>query len=313
MAPKCFSRWAQRQHRRGTAEPVLVSAEGGTPQQLAASVLQHGSWKWVAEHPDGRLSAAGTHETLGKGFFTFSRSGEHVIKSNTSAVPSLPSPSTYERFRFTWTRTGTRLYVEATVKVDNLWRIDVDPGTLEWRGAERLTTGGGSDIDAVVSADESRIAYVQQIASMRLWAFPLDAADGRLKGEGQPFSEDGAAVGAADLSPTGPLPSISCCARGPNGRKCGCTGSTPEPRSSSSLTGSTRGGRGWAKHRRFQVAKDAQSALMLREPDGTERQLSPWSQTRSLLPTQALPGTQSSSWAPLRRKPRRSGSGAWRS
>ena len=89
------------------------------------------------------------------------------------------------------------------MKVDNLWRVEVDPGTLEWRSAERLTTGGGSDIDAVVSADESRIAYMQQIASMRLWAFPLDAAEGQLKGEGKPFSEDGAAVGAADLSPDG--------------------------------------------------------------------------------------------------------------
>ena len=219
-----------------------VPAEGGTPQQLAAPVLQRGSWKWVAEHPDGRLSAAGTHETLGKGFFTFSRSGEHVIKSNTSAVPSLPSPSTYERFRFAWNRTGTRLYVEATVKVDNLWRIDVDPGTLEWRGAERLTTGGGSDIDAVVSADESRIAYVQQTSSMRLWSFPLDAAEGRLKGEGQPFRRMARPLAPRTSPPTGPLPSISCCVRGPNGRKCGCTGSTPETRSSSSLTGSTRGG-----------------------------------------------------------------------
>src|SRR4029453_3536374 len=83
-----------------------VSAEGGAPQQLAAAVLQRGTWKWVAEHPDGRLSAVGTHETQGKGFYTFSRSGEHLIKSNTSAVPSLVSSTTYDRFRFVWNRTG---------------------------------------------------------------------------------------------------------------------------------------------------------------------------------------------------------------
>jgi eukaryotic-like serine/threonine-protein kinase len=180
-----------------------VPAEGGTAQALAAPVLEHGTWLWIAEHPDGRLSAAGTHETQGKGFYTFSRSGEHLIKSNTSAVPSIISARSYDRFRFVWNRTGTRLYVEATVRVGNLWRVDVDPSTLEWRGAERLTTGGGSDIDAVLSSDESRIAYVQQTSSMRLWAFPFDAAEGRLKGEAHPFSEEGAVVGTADLSTDG--------------------------------------------------------------------------------------------------------------
>ena len=38
---------------------------------------------------------------------------------------------------------------------------------------------------------------------------------------------------------------------------------------------------------------------MLREPDGTERQLSPWSQTRSLLPTKALPARSRSSVSAL--------------
>mgnify|MGYP003694229775 CR=1 FL=1 len=130
-----------------------MPAEGGTPQQLAAPVLQRGTWKRVAEHPDGRLSRSATHETQGKGFYTFSRSGEHRDQVETRRRRRRwSSPSTYERFRFAWNRTGTRLYVEATVEGGQpLAQSSVDPGTLEWRGAERLTTGGGSDIDAVPS------------------------------------------------------------------------------------------------------------------------------------------------------------------
>ena len=178
-----------------------VPAEGGAPTELAAAMLGHGTWKWIAEHPDGRISAIGTHQKHGKGFYTFSRSGEHVVKSNISTALELLSPHSGDRFRFAWNRTGTRLYVDATVNIlNNLWRVEVDPATLAWRSAERLTTGGGWDINAVLLPDETRIAYVQQAASYRLWSFPFDAAAGRLTGTGTAFSEDGAIAAAADLS-----------------------------------------------------------------------------------------------------------------
>jgi hypothetical protein len=45
----------------------------------------------VGEHPDGRISAAGAHHTQGPGFYTFSRAGGHLVKSNVSAVPGLLS------------------------------------------------------------------------------------------------------------------------------------------------------------------------------------------------------------------------------
>jgi Tol biopolymer transport system component len=275
----------------GQVRAYSVAAEGGTPEALAATVLEHGTWKWIAQHPDGRLSAMGTHERLGSGFFTFSRTGEHLVKSNTAAVPLLISGNQFDRGRFFWNHAGTRLYLEAHLNVDNLWRVDVDPVTLDWRGAERLTTGGGSDIDAVLSADESRLAYVQQSSSARLWSFPLDAAAGRLKGEGRPFSEDGAR--GSDLTPDG----------------------------SAAVYGLVRAGAGrtdvwlhrfdsdtaqllvpnawhptWAPDGRSVVyvkSQKDQPTLVLRAPDGTERQLRPWSRDRVLLPSQGLPGTQS--------------------
>ena len=73
------------------------------------------------------------------------------------------NPNNLDRFRFVWNRTGDRLFVEATLEgIINLWRVEVDPTTLAWRSAERLTTGGGSDVNSVLSQDETRIAYVQQ-------------------------------------------------------------------------------------------------------------------------------------------------------
>ena len=267
-----------------------VPAEGGSPTELAAAVLSHGDWKWVGEHPDGRISAAGTHHNQGPGFYTFSRAGDHLVKSNVSAVPGLLSEDYGERFRFSWNRTGSRLYVEAMVKaIDNLWRVDVDPATLAWRSAERLTTGGGRDINAVLSPDESRIAYVQQSSSARLWTFPFDAADGRLIGEGTPFSEDGAYASFVDLSGDGNAAVYNVLRPGAQRAEI------------------------WVHHfdtgQRQLVIKDGvnpkwipggtsivyqkwrsnrERALMLREPNGTERQLSPWSATFDLNPSDGL-------------------------
>jgi Tol biopolymer transport system component len=277
----------------GQLRAYSVAAEGGTPEALAAPVLEHGSWKWIAQHPDGRLSAMGTHEKLGSGFFTFSRAGEHLIKSNTASAPVLLSTNSYERFRFVWNRAGTRLYVETHLNVDNLWRVDVDPDTLEWRAAERLTTGGGSDIDAVLSADESRLAYVQQASSARLWSFPLDAAAGTLRGEGRPFSEDGATVGS--LLPDGSAAVYDIVRAGTTQGSAWLhrfDGETDQ------LLASNVWQPMWAPDGRSVIylkwQKDGQASMLVsRAPDGTERQLSPWTRDRMLLPAQAVPGTQS--------------------
>jgi eukaryotic-like serine/threonine-protein kinase len=66
---------------KSLARFYTVSPDGGTPRELAASFLVKGLWTWVAAHPDGRVSAIGTHAALGWGFFTFTRNGDQVIKS----------------------------------------------------------------------------------------------------------------------------------------------------------------------------------------------------------------------------------------
>jgi eukaryotic-like serine/threonine-protein kinase len=275
----------------GQARFYAVPAEGGVPKELAASVLEHGTWKWIAEHPDGRISAVGRYEAQGEGFYTFSRSGEHMVKSNVAAAPELLNRSWAARFRFSWNRTGTRLYIEATMTViNNLWRVEVDPTTLAWRSAERLTAGGGSDINAVLSPDETRIAYVQQASSVRLWSFPFDAAEGRLTGEGAAFSEDGAFAADVDLSRDGSAALFSPVRPGglrdeiwvhhfdtSQQQLLVADGTTPKwvPGGNSIV---------YTKYRNKNTNK-TESTLMLREPNGTERQLSPWSATRDLLAT----------------------------
>jgi eukaryotic-like serine/threonine-protein kinase len=265
-----------------------VPVEGGPPKELAAPVLSRGTWKWIAEHPDGRLSAAGTHQTRGIGFYTFSRSGDAVVTSNISTVPPFLLPNNLDPFRFVWSRTGTRLYVEATINgVLNLWRVDVDPGTLAWRSAAPLTTGGGADTNSALSADETRIAYVQQTSSVRLWSFPFDADKGRLTGEGMAFTEEGALAADVDLSRDGNAAVYGLYRQGARGGDIWVHHFDTNQQELLVQQGVTPkwipGGRAvlfnkWRSNTEF--------SLMRRDPDGTERQLSPWfSDSRQLVPT----------------------------
>jgi Tol biopolymer transport system component len=98
---------------------------------------------------------------------------------------------------------GTALYVEAIRQgVRNVWRVRVDPATLEWVAAERLTTGSGPDAAIALSSSGTRMAFTTEQRLSRLWTFPLNAA-GRFTGKGTPFTpEDGRADNAA-LSPDG--------------------------------------------------------------------------------------------------------------
>ncbi len=267
----------------GSTRFYAVPAGGGSPEELGAPVLAHGTWKWIAEHPDGRLSAAGTHETRGIGFYTFSRSGENLVASSLSGAPAFLSPNNLDRFRFIWNRSGTRLFVEATGGgIINLWRVEVDPTTLAWLSAERLTTGGGSDVNTVLSQDETRIAYVQERSSSRLWSFPFDAAAGRLTGEGTAFSEEGAWAAHVDLSRDGNAAVYSVFR--PGGYRAEIwvhhfdtnqqqlvlpDGMTPKwVLGGSSIL--------YNKWRNNTSRNEFESALMLREANGTERQLSRW-------------------------------------
>jgi len=176
----------------------------GTPEELAAPFLTIGVWRWIEIRPDGRISAAGSSPKYGPGFFTFDRRGEQVVKSKEPAGVSLIDWNGPQRVRFHWNAPGTTLYLESSVNfVENIWRVQVNPQTLDWVSAERLTTGASSDVAAALSRDGTRMAYTQRSVTTRLWLLPLDAAAGRLHGAGEPVTEAGSVVQGSALSPDG--------------------------------------------------------------------------------------------------------------
>jgi Tol biopolymer transport system component/DNA-binding winged helix-turn-helix (wHTH) protein len=179
-----------------------VSLDGEPPREIVADFLRDGSWRWVAGHPDGRISALGMRRTREFGFFTVSRHEGHVTISKT--VPLGADPGALP-FRFQWNADGTVLYLEADAKgTRSLWRVRVDPTTLEWRSAERLTTPAGQDVAATLSRDETRLAFSQQQETSRIWVFPIDTMSRpRVVGEGRPLTEEGAKAASAALSPDG--------------------------------------------------------------------------------------------------------------
>ena len=85
----------------------------------------------------------------------------------------------------------------------------VNPATLEWVSAERLTTGSGPDAAAALSRDGKRIAFTAQRQSTRLWAFPFDSGSGRITGKGSAVTSEDAGAEQAALSPDGRFVSYS--------------------------------------------------------------------------------------------------------
>ena len=66
----------------------------------------------------------------------------------------------------------------------------MDPQTLEWTTAERLTTGPGADSTAQLSRDGTRIVFTVLNESTRIWIYPFNAAAGRVLGDGKPVTPD---------------------------------------------------------------------------------------------------------------------------
>jgi eukaryotic-like serine/threonine-protein kinase len=195
----------------GITNLYAVSAVGGeSSREILRDFFRDGEWDWIANHPDGRVSALGQHPRSGLGFFTLSRDGQRVTRSE--LVAGLPlllregsrSGKGTRVVRFQWNPTGTALYVEAYVnEVRNLWRVVVEPTTLAWQSAEQLTAGAGDDVGVALSRDGSRLVFTMERNSSRLWAFPFDARVGRVTSEGTPLTPEEGTVEVSDLAPDG--------------------------------------------------------------------------------------------------------------
>jgi Tol biopolymer transport system component len=91
--------------------------------------------------------------------------------------------------RFCWAPSGKAIYLERTFRgARNIWRMTVDPVTLQATTVERLTTSPGPDVEPSISPDGKKLAFTNERQQVRAWAFPFDASHGRVTGPGQPVT-----------------------------------------------------------------------------------------------------------------------------
>lgn len=107
-------------------------------------------------------------------------------------------------FRFGWAPSGKAIYFERTFRgARNVWRMAVDPLTLQATRIERLTTSPGLDAELSVSPDGNKLAFTSERQQLRAWAFPFDANHGRVTGPGQPITSAGIEAWSLNLSRDG--------------------------------------------------------------------------------------------------------------
>jgi eukaryotic-like serine/threonine-protein kinase len=182
-----------------------VAIGEGSPRELLPEFFGRGDWFWIGRHPDGRVSAWGQHNQLGPGFYTVTLDGKHVVASKEAdGLPvRIHGGGPIVRRRFQWHASGSTLFVQTqTDGVYNLWRVRVDPVSLAWTSAERLTTGAGADVSPAISADGTRLAFVTERQTSRATAFPLGAGRQGL-GSGRSLTEEDATAELATISPDG--------------------------------------------------------------------------------------------------------------
>ena len=184
----------------------VVPLNGDAPREVLRDFVLGSGVFWAAGHPDGRISVFTDHRKLGLGLFTLSRDGRSVTASHIPASFPILRRAHLDNTptRFHWNRSGTALYLEATVGgIQNLWRVAVDPRSLEWLNMERLTTGPGRDIAASLSGDGRRLAYTTASEQTQVFIQSL-SADGRtLTGAPHAVTEAGAEVFTSAFSNDG--------------------------------------------------------------------------------------------------------------
>jgi len=179
----------------------VVDLDGSAPREIAAEFLSRkavGLWNSAlsaAWHPDGkRVSIWLGQEQPSPSFWTLPIAGgaavkstvpSHLVKQFGDVAVAGVEQTWGEDSTFSWAPSGNAIYFERTSRgVRNIWKMTVDPETLQGTAIERLTTGPGHDTDLAISAG-GRMAFTAETQHIRAWVFPFDATRGRLTGAGQ--------------------------------------------------------------------------------------------------------------------------------
>ncbi len=265
-----------------TAIHTVSPGGGAAPRELARPFLLDAPWNWIAPHPDGRISAIGVHPQRGLGFYTVARDGSQAVASKFAKDLPLQETELGGVRRFQWSEAGTTLYVEGFVHdVRNVWRVRVDPETLEWVAAERLTTGSGPDVAATLFRGGQRLAFTVERPLVRLWTYPLDVTAGRIVGPAVPITGEDGLVSDAALSPDGRLVAYTMWRSGGNRFEMLLTDIDANKTELFAMNASagawSRVGRTLAYELfRPELPLPGESALALRELGGAERIIQPW-------------------------------------
>jgi Tol biopolymer transport system component/DNA-binding winged helix-turn-helix (wHTH) protein len=167
----------------------VINASGGTPRRvqhpaLAGTQITNAAWA-----PDGRVSVWTRDEVGGRQFVTVPIDGGTATRSALPDDIAAPAPGSAAPTlgAFAWAPSRRFLYFEGrSQSVVNLWRVPVDPQTLNWTGGpERLTLGPGADKGISLSPDGSRLAFAINTAKPGIWSFGFDPATGVIAADGQ--------------------------------------------------------------------------------------------------------------------------------
>lgn len=182
----------------------VVATDGSRPRRVLErftdDVRNIVSWAW---HPDSRrISVVASGQGL-PDFAVYTVPLERGVPVLTKLPPSLSGRFTVGEF--VWAPTGQALYLEHKVNlISNVWRLSVDPESLEAGAVVRLTTGPGHETRVAIARDGRKLAFTIKTESIRIWAYALDPVDGSVTGPGEPVTDATASVPTtAALSPDG--------------------------------------------------------------------------------------------------------------
>ena len=194
----------------------VVRLDGSAPTPILGDFVarHHVLPSSVFWHPDGKRVSLWSGGSALPTFWTVSVDGSSAIESERSAavneefaklgfemehhVENLGYP------RFAWAPSGDAVYASLDVRgVRNLWKLIVDPRTLQITASERLTTGPGSDGDVAISPGGKRAAFTAKTEYVRVWLLPFNATTGRLLSAGKPVTSPTIVAIEHELSPDG--------------------------------------------------------------------------------------------------------------
>jgi Tol biopolymer transport system component len=190
----------------GSNALFVVGTDGSPPQRVLERAIPDSTWvnSW-AWHPDGRRVSLLTETIAQRQAVVRTIALEGGAPTVTTESPLLPEGGDVRIGDLAWAASGAAIYFEVSVKyVSNLWRLDVDPGTLKAGSFERLTGGAGQDTRMAIARDGTKVAFTTKAEAIRLWSYRLDAVTGRISGAGEPVTDPTMAMPAyAELAPDG--------------------------------------------------------------------------------------------------------------